>query len=271
MDNYIKISDFAKLTNSTIKTVMYYHKIGLLQQPKRSQSGYRLYGANELARMRMIKHLKSFGLDLKEIKEILGDSHASRTLKQVLQSLHVELTNEKKNIENQISKVEKLLSQEIISIKEDTFDSESFQIITEILKPEQVQDYKQTCPELYEQQNKIMGIIESFKWGENYQDKFSALAEYFKDNPNHYRTALEFGKRLANLSQLSENDPRIELLARESAEFIKSVPFLKEMLFDKSGFGKPYEGLYGNIIGNILSPAQLKHKQLIEKYLNYKP
>lgn len=58
MNNQILISDFVKLTGSTLKTVLYYHKIGVLKEPKRSESGYRLYGAEELAQMRMIKHLK---------------------------------------------------------------------------------------------------------------------------------------------------------------------------------------------------------------------
>ena len=71
MDNQIKISDFVKLTRSTLKTVLYYHKVGLLQEPKRSSNNYRLYGAEALTRMRMIKHLKTLGLDLKQIKEIL--------------------------------------------------------------------------------------------------------------------------------------------------------------------------------------------------------
>ena len=43
MENRIKISDFAKLTGSTLKTIIYYHKIGLLQEPQRSPGGYRLY------------------------------------------------------------------------------------------------------------------------------------------------------------------------------------------------------------------------------------
>ena len=96
MDNQIKISDFTKLTKSTLKTVMYYHKMGLLQEAKRSASGYRIYGAEELTCMRMIRHLKLLGLNLKQIKEILGDMHNQRTLRQVLQSLHIELSNEKK-------------------------------------------------------------------------------------------------------------------------------------------------------------------------------
>ncbi len=91
MKNRIKISDFAKLTGNTLKTIIYYHKIGLLQEPERSPSGYRLYGSAELTRMRFIKHLKSLGLDLKRIKEILGDMNNHRTLREVLQSLRTEL------------------------------------------------------------------------------------------------------------------------------------------------------------------------------------
>ena len=71
-DNRIKISDFAKLTGSTLKTIMYYHKIGLLHEPERSPGGYRLYGPEELTRMRYIQYLKSLGVDLKHIKEIFS-------------------------------------------------------------------------------------------------------------------------------------------------------------------------------------------------------
>ncbi len=68
MKNQIKISDFVNDWKH-IKTILYYHKIGLLQEPERSQGGYRLYGAAELTRMQFIKRLKSLGLDLKRIKE----------------------------------------------------------------------------------------------------------------------------------------------------------------------------------------------------------
>jgi len=136
MDNQIKISDFVKLTRSTLKTVLYYHKIGLLQEPKRSPNGYRLYGSEELARMRMIKHLKQLGLDLKQIKELLGSTQKHITLIEVLQLLQAELLNEKKNIEEQLSKIKILLDQQTILLEETSFESESFQKITEILHPD---------------------------------------------------------------------------------------------------------------------------------------
>lgn len=96
MDNQILIGDFVKVTRSTLKTVLYYQKIGLLKEPKRSANGYCLYGAEELARMRMIKHLKNLGLDLKQIKEILGGTQNNKSLKEVLQSLQAELLIEKR-------------------------------------------------------------------------------------------------------------------------------------------------------------------------------
>lgn len=270
MDHQIKISDFVKLTRSTLKTVLYYHKIGLLQEPKRSSSGYRLYGAEELARMRMIKHLKQLGLDLKQIKEILGDTQSHRTLREVLQSLQAELLNEKKTIEEQLSKIEILLSQQTVQLEETSFESELFQRVTQILAPEQMENYI-AYPELFDQQRNIFGIMEDFHWGEDYQENFELMAEYFKSHPEQFKTALEFGRRLSRLKQMSEDDPEIDILAREGAAFIKSVPFLKEMLHDKSGFGKTNENLFNEMAKNVLSPAQIKHKQLIQKYLNYRP
>ncbi|MEQ8156989.1 MAG: MerR family transcriptional regulator [Clostridiaceae bacterium] len=263
MDNQIKISDFVKLTRSTLKTVLYYHKIGLLQEPKRSSSGYRLYGAEDLARMRMIKHFKNLGLDLKQIKEILGDTKNQNNLSEVLKSLQAELLKEKKDIEDQLSKIEILLKQQTLLLEKASFESEAFQEVLEILEP--------VSPELFEQRRNIFGIIEDFQWGEDYKENFRAIAEYFKLHPEQYQKALEFGKRLVRLKEMSEEDPEVEILAREGAEFIKSIPFLKEMLYDKPGFGITYESLFNEMAKDVLSPAQMKHKQLIQKYLNYRP
>jgi len=78
VENRIKIGDFVKLTGTTLKTGNYYHKMGLLPVPQRSAGGYRLYGIEDLNRMRLIKHLKSLGLDLKHIKEVMGDQYKRR-------------------------------------------------------------------------------------------------------------------------------------------------------------------------------------------------
>lgn len=270
MDNQILIGDFIKLTGSTLKTILYYHKIGLLKEPRRSINGYRLYGAEELNRMRMIKHLKHLGMDLKQIKEILGDTQNKKSLMEVLKSLQDELLIERKNIDEQLTKIEILLSQQIERLEETSFGSESFKMITEILEPEQVRNYEEACPELFDQQRNIFGIIDDFQWGKDYQENLRKIAEYFKLNPKQYKEALEFAKRLSKLRQMSEDDPEIENLAKESAEFIKSEPFLKEMLYGQNGFEITNENLFNEISNKFFSPAQIKYKKLMQKFLIYK-
>lgn len=62
----------AKLCNKcdvTKDTVRYYHKIGLLQLPRKGeQNGYGIYCEKHVERLLFIKKLKSFGFSLKEIK-----------------------------------------------------------------------------------------------------------------------------------------------------------------------------------------------------------
>jgi len=220
--------------------------------------------------MRMIKHFKNLGLDLKQIKEILGDTKNKNNLYEVLKPLQAVLLKEKKNIEDQLSKIDMLLKQQSVIFEKVSFESKAFEMVTEILEPVQVENYIQASPELFEQQRNVFGILEAFQWGEDYKENFRAIAEYFKLNPEQYQIALEFGKRLDMLKEMSEGNPEVEILARESAEFIKSIPFLKEMLCDRSGFGITNENLFNEMTKDILSPAQMKHKKLLQEYLNYR-
>lgn len=270
MKNQILIGDFVKLTNSTLKTVLYYHKIGLLKEPKRSNSGYRLYGAEELNQMRMIKHLKNLGLDLKKIKEILGHAKDNKNITEVLKSLHCELLTERKKIDEQISKIETLLNKQVEDVEETLFESSSFRAITETLNQDQFENYKKSHEELFNQQRNIFGVMDDFQWGKSYKENFSEMAKYFKLNPKKYEIALELGNRLSKLKYMEVDDPEIEKLAKEGAEFIKNEPVLKEMLYEKDGFEITNENLFDEVSNKFLSPAQIKHKKLIQKYLNYK-
>ena len=54
------------------KTIRYYEEIGLIPEPRRSESGYRLYSKYEVERLRLIRRAKLLGLSLAEIREIVG-------------------------------------------------------------------------------------------------------------------------------------------------------------------------------------------------------
>ena len=270
VENRLKISDFAKLTGSSLKTVLYYHKIGLLPEPERTEAGYRLYGPAELTRMRLINHLKNLGLDLKRIKDMLGDIHNHKTMREVLESLQTELVSEKKTLEERVAKIEKLLNEKTVKLDEDTVESPSFQMITEILGPDQIEKYDQTCPELFEQHRKLYSIRDNFQWEDDRRESFRAYAEYFKEHPEQFQISLDLGARLTALSQLPEDDPEIEALARDYAVFIKGIPMLNEKFSNNSGEIKPLESFYGEMVADVFSPAQMKMLQLVPKYFLYK-
>ncbi len=66
------IGRLARECGVTVDTVRYYEREGLLAPPRRARSGYRLYGADALIRLRFIRHAKTLGFSLDEIRELLA-------------------------------------------------------------------------------------------------------------------------------------------------------------------------------------------------------
>ena len=67
----LTVSKLADRAGTSTDTVRYYERIGLLPEPARSASGYRMYGADAVERVQFIKYAQRFGLRLEEIGELL--------------------------------------------------------------------------------------------------------------------------------------------------------------------------------------------------------
>lgn len=67
-----KVGDLAKLTGLTIRTLRFYDQIGLFSPSAQTESGHRLYGEEDLARLYQIVSLKELGLSLDEVKAALA-------------------------------------------------------------------------------------------------------------------------------------------------------------------------------------------------------
>lgn len=65
------ISQVAKLTGVSIRTLQYYDEIGLLKPSELTAAGYQMYDDNALQTLQQILFFKELGFPLKEIKEIL--------------------------------------------------------------------------------------------------------------------------------------------------------------------------------------------------------
>jgi DNA-binding transcriptional MerR regulator len=65
-----RIREFSELAGVTVRTLHHYDRVGLLK-PRRTQTGYRVYGEKDLETLEQIVALKFIGLPLDEIKSLL--------------------------------------------------------------------------------------------------------------------------------------------------------------------------------------------------------
>ena len=66
------ISQIAKLSGISVRTLQYYDEIGLLKPSSLSESGYRLYDEEALGKLQQILTLKELDFSLKEVQQLLS-------------------------------------------------------------------------------------------------------------------------------------------------------------------------------------------------------
>jgi DNA-binding transcriptional MerR regulator len=68
----ITIGALSKCTRVNIETIRYYERIRLIPPPPRTDSGRRLYGAEDVRRLTFIRHARDLGFDIAAIKAMLA-------------------------------------------------------------------------------------------------------------------------------------------------------------------------------------------------------
>jgi DNA-binding transcriptional MerR regulator len=87
----LKIGEFSRLTQVSIKTLRHYDQVGLLKPAAVSpESGYRYYSANQLPRLYRILALKDLGFPLDKIGEALEERITPDVLRGMLMLRRVE-------------------------------------------------------------------------------------------------------------------------------------------------------------------------------------
>ena len=67
----MNISEAARQSGLTAKTIRYYESVGLIQPPPREDNGYRNYRAKDVNLMRFLCHSRQVGFSLVECKQLL--------------------------------------------------------------------------------------------------------------------------------------------------------------------------------------------------------
>ena len=69
----MRISEVAKLTGITVRTLHYYDEVGLLKPSEITEAGYRLYSREDLEILQQILFFRELDFPLSQIKEIMNN------------------------------------------------------------------------------------------------------------------------------------------------------------------------------------------------------
>lgn len=152
----MKINHFSKLSNTSVRMLRHYEKIGLLKISRSLENNnYRDYSAKDLQRVAQIKTLQELGFSLSIIKEILEKENIS--------DLDPYFSMQKEYLEEQLKKTEhqQALLHTLSDILVDDQRYLDYHVTLKELPERQVMSLRKTIPN-YEQ--------EQILWNELYQE-----------------------------------------------------------------------------------------------------
>lgn len=114
-----RIGEFSALSKTTIKTLRYYEKEGLII-PRRVDefTGYRYYDSSQLDEVARIVNLRKLGFSIKDIKRVLSGAQLEQLLNERLHDVEAEIENHKRQLAEINRMIKEInMSQEIITKK----------------------------------------------------------------------------------------------------------------------------------------------------------
>lgn len=105
------IGEIAKICNVTVRTVQYYHERGILIPSAFSEGGRRMYGENDLKKLKLICLLRNIGLSIDDIKKILTDNPNNIDVSFLLKEHAYLLKNEIFECKQKLNTIEYLLNE----------------------------------------------------------------------------------------------------------------------------------------------------------------
>lgn len=142
---HFKVGELARQTGLTVRTLHHYDEIGLLSPSHRTQSGHRLYGAEDFARLLQVLSLRQLGFSLEEIGDCL--TRPGFSLGDVL-DLHISRLGERIEAQQKLrSRLEavatRLRSAETVSVEDFLQTMEAITMFEKYYTPEQMREIEE--------------------------------------------------------------------------------------------------------------------------------
>ncbi len=267
MKDRLTIGQVAKLTGVTTKTVRHYHKVGLLAEPERSEAGYRLYRAEDLLRLQSIRRLRSFGLSLKQINTVLGETGDEHSLREALAALLAQVSADIENLEERRRRLEDLLAQEE---QEVSIESPDKPYAIKLAEEHLGEHLPEISPELWEQERKMWSTLDAFEWPEGYEEMQEFIVLYYAERPEEFQKMLSLEERLVTLADVPEDSPEVERLAEDFVRHLEQTPFPYDTLEGWPLMSGSVGEVFAEILNSNLSPGQRRSMELVQKHFEEK-
>ena len=104
-DSLYAIGEVCETTGLSARTVRYYEELGLLPGVRRRAGGRRVYGPDEIERLRFIQRLKALGLSLADVKELNAVYAIAGSTRAMLERLDEQLGRHVEDVDGRIAEL----------------------------------------------------------------------------------------------------------------------------------------------------------------------
>jgi DNA-binding transcriptional MerR regulator len=256
----LQIGELARLLGVTPKTVRHYQKLGLIDEPERSESGYRLYTASDLLHLQRIRRLQALGLSLERIKVILEDDDPDSLLHATLHRLQNELVAQQQRIEERQRRIQRYLDEgaSLREVEQPEMPSPTYQLFKD-----KIGDFPGLPESMIQFDQQIFSQWDSFDWGEQHKAVLYQTAQLIgQQNDPALAQLLE---RMVLLQTMPEDDPRVAEWANE----FRQSSLMQSLLAALPGstleppFTETIRQLFMQSADEHLSPAQRHFIELL--------
>jgi len=274
MTSDLLIGEIAKQFSLSAQAIRYYEKLGLIQSPRRSAKGYRLYSSETVERLQLIQYAQKFGLSLNQIKELLE----AEKLQDSAIALNKMVGNKLQDLELQLkqiaiatkdlSKRQQQLNQLIIEDRTSKYQTVDHYLL------DLFQDIEESLSADNQIANKTQQLLELYSTGER---NFQAIELISAELNGAFLCNADFSDAemmLASLNEVSMEKTKLNRAYLSGADLIDAylhqAEFIKANLVgaDLSGANLTYANLTGcNLGGANLSNVDLSNANLTEAIL----
>lgn len=127
--------DLARACDTTVRTVRFYEEAGVLRPENRTEGGHRLFGGDDLQKLKLIMDLREAGLSLNEIRKLFQLKREHDTPEQASEAMSELLEGQIAEMQRKIEVLRKLREELALTVS-----------MIQDCRPCETSEFPQACP-----------------------------------------------------------------------------------------------------------------------------